>query len=637
MKKIYKILILICIIIPNVVYGIGESASSYILMDQDSHRVLLNKNMNEQRLIASITKIMTCLLAIESNRLDETIIVDESILKAYGSGIYIEIGEEITLRDLLYGLMLRSGNDAALMISNYISNSEENFVKLMNYRAKEIGMKNTIFNNSSGLDNKIGNYSTAYDMALLTSYAMKYDEYKNIVKTKKHIVKTNKKTYIWYNKNKLLDTNYITGGKTGWTEKAKRTLVTTATKNNINLVAVTLNDGNDWETHKKLYEYAFENYQNYRILNKNTYYVKNENYYNKKLYINNDVYLPLKENEIDKIYNNIKIYVIKNVKNNDIVGENNIYINDQLLLSIPIYIQKDKEVKENFFDKIKKWLKIWQIISYFLFTITLVINMKIYLDVIFFINVLFDASLLFCVGIILKRKVPIKRIILSSIIGGLSIFILFIKVSSFLLLLIKIIIGILLVIIAFGYKNIYWTLKNFLNLIIVSILLGGFLYLLNIQLSYKSNGIIFFHNGLSPNIVLSLIISPILLYIYVKQFKKNKDINSKIFNIDIYFKDNRKININGYLDTGNNLYDPYKKRPIILVYDKYLKSYYTNKDIILVPYETLNNTGLLECIKIDKIYNKKIGYQKNILVGISHKKFKIEEIGCILHNSIIGD
>ncbi len=357
MKKIYKLLLIIYIILPNIVYGMGESASSYILMDQNSHRVLLSKNMHDVRLIASITKIMTCLIAIESNRLDETVVVDDSIIKSYGSGIYIELGEELTLKDLLYGLMLRSGNDAALMISNYVSNSEEEFVKLMNYRAKELGMKNTTFNNSSGLDNKEGNYSTAYDMALLTSYAMQYEEYKNIVKTKKYVLKTNKKTYIWYNKNKLLDINYITGGKTGWTEKAKRTLVTSASKNNLNLVVVTLNDGNDWETHKNLYKYGFENYTNYKVLNKNNFFIQNENYYKNKLYINNDVYLPLKKIEIDKVHNDIKLSVINNVKNNEMVGENNLYIDNELIWTEHIYIKKDKKNKLNIFDKIKLWFK----------------------------------------------------------------------------------------------------------------------------------------------------------------------------------------------------------------------------------------------------------------------------------------
>ena len=253
MKKIL-LTILICLSFISKVNASTSSAYEYVLMDQATGRVLSSKNANSPRLIASITKIMTCLLAIESNKLNEVITVDESIKKAYGSGIYIEVGEEMTLRDMLYGLMLRSGNDAAVMIASYLAGTEEDFAVLMNNKAKEIGMKNTIFTNSSGLDNETtGNYSTAYDMALLTRYAMQYDEYQKIVGTKKHIVKTNYKTYSWTNKNKLLKYNFITGGKTGYTEKAKRTLVSTATINNMELIVVTIKDSDDWNTHLDLY------------------------------------------------------------------------------------------------------------------------------------------------------------------------------------------------------------------------------------------------------------------------------------------------------------------------------------------------------------------------------------------------
>lgn len=263
--------------------------------------------------------------------------------------------------------------------------------------------------------------------------------------------------------------------------------------------------------------------------------------------------------------------------------------------------------------------------------------MKIYVDIVFLINFLFDSSLLFTVGIITKQKVPIKRIITSALIGSLSTFLLFIDITPLELFIYKIIIAFGLVIIAFKYKNISWTLKNFYYLLTTSIVLGGILYLLNIQFSYNSSGIIFYHNGLSPNIIINIILTPLILLIYVKQYKKNKQIYSKIYNIDIYFKDNQKININTYLDTGNNLYDPYKKRPIILVYEKKLKNHYQDNEILLVPYDTLNNHSLLECIKIKKIYNKEIGIKTNILIGISHEKFKLENIDGILHNSIIGD
>lgn len=360
-KTLILLIILYLLIMPIKVKSLGESASSYILMDMDTNRVLQGKNIHKQRLIASITKIMTALLAIESGRLDETVIVDESILKSYGSGIYIQIGEELTLRDLLYGLMLRSGNDAALMISSFISGSEEKFVKKMNAKAKYLGMKNTIFTNSSGLDNTNGNYSSAYDMAILTSYANDYEEYRNIVKTKKYTLQTNYKTYIWYNKNKLLNEDYVTGGKTGFTEKARRTLVTTASKDNMNFVVVTLNDSNDWNTHKESYKYAFDNYQSYKILNKKNYKVKNDTYYKDKLYINEDVYLTLKKEEVNKITNNIKLSKIKKYKNGTLVGTNNFYLKDQLIYTSNIYIQKPitHSLNKNIFKKIIEWIKFW--------------------------------------------------------------------------------------------------------------------------------------------------------------------------------------------------------------------------------------------------------------------------------------
>lgn len=356
MKKI--IILLVLLLIPNNIYAINTSASTYAVMDMNTNRVLLGKNIHESRLIASISKIMTCIIAIESNKLDEIVTVDDSIAKSYGSGIYIQVGEKLTLRDLLYGLMLRSGNDAALMISNYISKSEENFVKKMNEKAKILNMNDTTFVNSSGLDDKGGNYSSAYDMGILTSYAMKNSEYMKIVSTKKYKLKTNYKTYIWNNKNKLLNVKYITGGKTGFTEKAKRTLVTTAYKDNLSLVIVTLNDSNDWNDHIKLYEYIFDNYHGYKVLNKDNYEVLNEKYYN-NLYIKNDRYIALSNDEIKNIINNIKILKLKKYKSGDKVGENNIYLGDELILTEPIYVKKEvaKAKKENIFKKIFKFLK----------------------------------------------------------------------------------------------------------------------------------------------------------------------------------------------------------------------------------------------------------------------------------------
>ncbi|MBQ2872385.1 MAG: D-alanyl-D-alanine carboxypeptidase [Bacilli bacterium] len=355
MKKVllFSLLFFTCI---NYCNASTSTANSYILMDMDTGRVIESKNKDTSMLIASITKIMTCILAIENGNLEEIVKVDDSILKSYGSGIYISVGEEIKLIDLLYGLMLRSGNDAAIMISSYISGSEEEFVKLMNQKAKEIGMKNTIFYNSSGLDNTTrGNLSTSYDMALLTKYAMQNDTYKEIVKTKKHTIKTNLKTYIWHNKNKLLSYEYVTGGKTGYTEKAKRTLVSTASKNNINLIVVTIKDSDDWNTHKTLYEKIFDNYINFKVINKNTFKVEKDSYYD-DLYVKDDVYITMNKEETHNLISHIKLEKKENYQDGDIVGTNYIYLDDTLVKEIPVYAKKKKKKTETIFDLIRKWL-----------------------------------------------------------------------------------------------------------------------------------------------------------------------------------------------------------------------------------------------------------------------------------------
>ena len=357
MKKVLLFSLLFFIGI-NTPYASTNTAHSYTLMDMVSGRVIESKNKGTPMLIASISKIMTCILAIENGNLNEIVTVDDSILKSYGSGIYISVGEKIKLIDLLYGLMLRSGNDAAIMISTYISGSEEEFTKLMNKKAKELGMKNTIFYNSSGLDNTSrGNLSTSYDMALLTKYAMQNETYREIVKTKKHTVKTDLKTYIWHNKNRLLSYDYVTGGKTGYTEKAKRTLVSTASKNNINLIVVTIKDSDDWNTHRSLYEKIFDNYTKFKVLNKSTFKIEKESYYD-YLYIKNDVYITMKKEETHNLINHIKLEKKKNYKDGDKVGTSYIYLDDTLIKEEPIYAKKEKINKQKtIFDIIRSWFK----------------------------------------------------------------------------------------------------------------------------------------------------------------------------------------------------------------------------------------------------------------------------------------
>ena len=342
-----KFLLLLLLIVPIRVNAFSTSATSAILLDQDTNRILYAENIHAVRSVASISKIMTAVVAIESGKLDEMVTIGQEIDISYGSNVYLKKGEQIKLLDLVYALMLRSGNDASLSIAKKVGGSVEGFVTLMNEKAKELGMKNTTFNNPNGLDEEKANYSTAYDMAILASYAMKNETYKLIVSTKKHIVKTNMNYYRWTNKNRLLFSyKYITGGKTGFTEIAKRTLVTTASKDGLNLVVVTLNDGNDFLDHKNLYEEAFNTYKKYKIIAKGDINIINTVY--ESLYLKEDFYYPLTKEEAENIVLKIKLEETKKDK----AGTLNICLDDKSLYETNLYYRKQK----TWFQKLIGWL-----------------------------------------------------------------------------------------------------------------------------------------------------------------------------------------------------------------------------------------------------------------------------------------
>lgn len=358
MKKIFVMVVFL--LFPVVVKA--YSARNIIAMDMDTNRVLYGESIHDQHLIASITKIMTAIVAIENGNLEELVEINDVVLKSFGSGIYVEVGEKISLKDLLYGLMLRSGNDAALAIADYVGGNVEDFVRLMNLKAGEIGMKNTQFINPHGLENNKGegNLSTAYDMALLSSYAMQNERYQEIVKTKNYVAKSDKKTYSWTNKNKLLNTyEYTTGGKTGFTEKARRTLVSTASKDDKNVTIVTLNDGNDWADHETLYESVFNSYDNVLVLDKNNFKIDKENYYKDELYIREDVSVLLKEEEKKEITLTINLRKLEDYEDQTVVGTVEIKLKDTILKVVNVYIRKNQEEtkKESLFRRIIGWFK----------------------------------------------------------------------------------------------------------------------------------------------------------------------------------------------------------------------------------------------------------------------------------------
>lgn len=358
MKKFIQFVIffvLILTIIPGKTYAASPavSAASAILMDQDSGRILFEKNANDVRRIASITKIMTAILAIESGKLEENVKISETAVRTEGSSIYLKPGEQIKLKDLVYGLMLRSGNDAANAIAEHVGGSIEGFVFLMNQKANEIGMDNTHFANPSGLDNKENHFSSAYDMALLTRYAMQNKTYREISGTKFYKG--------WENKNRLLTEKYkyTTGGKTGYTKLAKRTLVTTATKDQQNLIAVTLNGPDDWNDHMNMFEFGFKHFDTTIVLDSGMIKSIKNKYLKNHVYIKNRVLYSLTNKEKEEIKIEYKLLKSqKNWKNEsnipEIVGEAVIYKNKETIKIVPIYFKHEGEKKEGWFGSFIK-------------------------------------------------------------------------------------------------------------------------------------------------------------------------------------------------------------------------------------------------------------------------------------------
>lgn len=321
-----------------------EIKASIVVMDADSGRVLYSKNQNEQKLIASTTKIMTSIIALENAKLTDKYIVGDEIDSVYGSMTYIKKGEKFSLNDLLHGLMLQSGNDAAMVIANNVLDYNK-FIAEMNLKAFKLGMFNTYFENPHGLNETTKNYSTAYDMALLMKYAMKNKEFISISSTNKYKVGN----YIWYNKNKLLSNyKYLIGGKIGFTKASGPVFVSSAIKNNKKLIIVSIDESDKFELHKNLYEKYFNMYQKYTILDKNTFSFKAHDGTNDHYFIKNDFKMLLKEDEIDKI--NIKIHL------NNEFSYVNVYLKNKKIHSEKIYkINYSKRLNE-----IKELLLFWK-------------------------------------------------------------------------------------------------------------------------------------------------------------------------------------------------------------------------------------------------------------------------------------
>ncbi len=344
------------------------SAEAAALIDVKSGRILYEQEGDKRLPIASITKIMTAIIALENHAPDDIVTVSDRAEGVEGSSIYLKRGEKVKLINLLYGLMLRSGNDAAVAIAEHVGGSVEGFVFLMNQKAEELGMNNTHFANPHGLDDE-EHYSTARDMAILTAYAMGNPVFQEIVSTRVKSVDWPGEQWnrLFINKNKLL--RYYRGAdgvKTGYTRKANRTLVSSATRDGMQLAAVTLNDPDDWMDHTNLLDWGFEHFVTQPIVSAVTP-VKEWN--EKKgrvtaLYPVRDFSYPLRDGEKERIRKKLRLFdenmSRKKLIDGSIAGHLLIYLDDQQIASIGLQVQAEQTTVTSAYNWFSYWVDFWK-------------------------------------------------------------------------------------------------------------------------------------------------------------------------------------------------------------------------------------------------------------------------------------
>lgn len=331
MFRVIFFLLLISIVKP------ANVNSSYIVMERSSKRILEGANIHDQMLIASTAKVLTAITVLENFNLDEEVIVDESDINEIGSKVYLSLNDVIKRRDLLYALLLRSANDAASALSN---NNDSEFMYLMNETAKKIGMNNSVFENASGLDEGEYNLSTAYDLALLGCYACENTTFIEIASTHTYKCNTKNNAYSWGNKHKLVKNNEnFLWGKTGYTKKSKRILISNYIDNNMDLIIVTINRGDDYDMHINLAEECLK-YDFKTIFDKGI----NEVYIDKKYYIfiNRKIVIPIKDNEYENLHIKFIIYPSKAIMHiyvfNKVVAQYDFIVKEEVDVDDYIYM-----------------------------------------------------------------------------------------------------------------------------------------------------------------------------------------------------------------------------------------------------------------------------------------------------------
>ena len=343
MKKLSKLLIICAIIqmiMPVVTMRAEAAGSSYIVMDSNSGRVFYEENAREKKPIASLTKIAACITALENSSLSDKVRIKKEWTNVEGSSVYLRENEEFSMEELLYALMLRSGNDAATAICGHVCDGGKDFISLMNGVAKKLGLNDTHFENPHGLDSP-KHYSSAFDLALLCSYSMNNEKFAKIVSTKKMQIGAGESLRVLINKNKLLSRyEFAEGIKTGYTKKSGRCLASAANKDGFRLICVVLNLSSTYETTEMLFEKVYSKYKN-RILHSkdepSAYYSKDGKTIPCSLAA--DAVYPLSDDEVDHVSSETEITYKGGfpVKSGTEMGIIKFYLKNQLLFERKIY------------------------------------------------------------------------------------------------------------------------------------------------------------------------------------------------------------------------------------------------------------------------------------------------------------
>jgi D-alanyl-D-alanine carboxypeptidase (penicillin-binding protein 5/6) len=346
------------------------SAEAAALIDVASGRILYEKNGSQKMRIASLTKVMTAIVAIETSSLQDMVTVPPEAVGVEGSSIYLKRGEKLSLEELLYGLMLRSGNDAAVAIAHHVGGSVPGFVYLMNEKAAMIGMTHTNFTNPHGLDDSNMHYSTAEDMVKLSAYALKHPVFRQIVSTKVKSISWEGENWDrrLQNKNKLLHMyKGADGVKTGYTKLAKRCLASSATRDGQQLAAITLNAPDDWNDSMKLMDWGFQQFHLTKVVEKGkaidgaSLQMSDPSV---QLVVLNDFHYPLQQGEKEKLRTTVSL--LEPAITDEMIGRHvgylQVYLGDQLIGNIPLTVQSSSpawraELYRSF------WEQVWQIVA----------------------------------------------------------------------------------------------------------------------------------------------------------------------------------------------------------------------------------------------------------------------------------